>query len=403
MGLDSRTLLFALMVISGLIGFSLAVVSAGENQTGLWTWARALAVEASAWGLVLLHGSVPYWASPASANVLLAAAQAMKIAAVHAYKGRPWPGWRCALPVVLMAALMFSLPQGDFRGRVLYGGMIYGLQLLILLDSLRPDGVLRRTRAWRLLFGAALVLLPLLVLRGLAAALRVYVFAAPDGFVAPNIVQVTAFMCVLSLDIVGSLGFVLMTKERSDFELRALAMVDFLTHALNRRAFVDRAEKELALCRRTGASLALLMIDVDHFKRINDNYGHAAGDAVLVALAAVIGGRIRKQDTLGRYGGEEFAVLLPGAGGTGAMVVAEALRKAVAAMPVPAGDRRLAVTVSIGVAVCSAPCASLEPDFGRLLEQADGALYQAKRAGRDRVIMGTQREEPAAPTVAAAS
>lgn len=164
---------------------------------------------------------------------------------------------------------------------------------------------------------------------------------------------------------------------------------DALTGWHNRRYLQTRLHEELARCRREQTPLTCLMIDVDHFKVVNDRFGHLAGDEVLRQLAHCIGAEIRGSDVSARYGGEEFVVLLPGTGITAGFLLAERIRAAVAAEPfsLPAGASRLPVTVSIGVAEHS-------PGFGehdlkvvgeRLLALADVALYEAKAGGRNAV------------------
>jgi diguanylate cyclase (GGDEF)-like protein len=385
--LDNRTLLFTLVMISGLMALSLAVVSRSDARDGLRIWAGAMGLESLAWALISLRGLIPDTAAILVPNLLMVAAQAMKLAAVYEYQGLHWPRWKCLLPIALMLVVMVSLEYDNFQGRLIYGGLIYGLQMLMIAQVLWTDTKSRKGRAWWLLFCATAVMLPILALRSLAAIFGAGHFAAVEGTAAPNTIQLMVFMCVIALDILGSLGFVLMVKERSDLELRSLAMTDFLTKALNRRAFEERAEQQMALAQRTGLPLALLMIDVDHFKRINDEHGHAAGDSVLVEIARVIGASIRKQDTLGRYGGEEFGVLLPSTDQTGALVVAEKLRSAMEAMRYQLKAKSISVTISIGVTVCRATCAKCPSDLNKLLGDADSALYQAKHAGRNRTAV----------------
>ena len=180
-----------------------------------------------------------------------------------------------------------------------------------------------------------------------------------------------------------------MGKERSDTELRTQAMTDYLTKTLNRRAFTLRAEQEISLAQRVGSPLALLMIDIDHFKLINDEHGHAAGDVVLAMVARKLGAGVRMQDTLGRYGGEEFGVLLPATNQAGALILAEKLRSTVENARSRLGDRAVsvAVTISIGITVYQATSATGPPDLNRLLDDADKALYQAKHAGRNRTVV----------------
>jgi diguanylate cyclase (GGDEF)-like protein len=163
--------------------------------------------------------------------------------------------------------------------------------------------------------------------------------------------------------------------------LNTLAREDCLTGALNRRAFVERLESEVARSHRAGTSCAVAVIDIDHFKAINDRFGHAAGDAALCGLVATISRRLRRTDTLGRLGGEEFAVLLADAEAGGAERYSDELRALVAGNAAAAGTP---FTVSVGVAATDGPETTAEG----LLLAADAALYRAKHAGRDTVRAG---------------
>jgi two-component system cell cycle response regulator len=164
---------------------------------------------------------------------------------------------------------------------------------------------------------------------------------------------------------------------------------DVLTGWHNRRYLQSRLFEELARCRRERKPLTCLMIDVDHFKSVNDRFGHLAGDAVLRQLADCISGEVRGSDVSARYGGEEFVVLLPGTGVAAGFLLAERIRAAVAAEPfeLPGGAPRLAVTVSIGVADHSPALdeVDLKVVGERLLALADVALYEAKAGGRNAV------------------
>lgn len=163
-------------------------------------------------------------------------------------------------------------------------------------------------------------------------------------------------------------------------ELLSLATTDDLTGAKNRRHFMERAELEVHRLRRHGVPFSLALLDLDHFKNVNDTYGHPAGDDVLrEAVNRWQNGR-RPFDTLGRLGGEEFALLLPGADGDAAMTVAERLRAAIADTPFQTVAGPVNVTVSIGVAEAENDDRSIDGTLGR----ADEALYQSKKAGRNR-------------------
>ncbi len=163
--------------------------------------------------------------------------------------------------------------------------------------------------------------------------------------------------------------------------LETLATTDELTRLNNRRHFMELASREMALAQRTGHDLALLMMDADHFKLINDQYGHMTGDKVLHALAQTISSQLREYDVLGRWGGEEFAVLLPYTKLEKALTVAERVRAAVENMELPAGAGGSRITLSVGVALGEED----NPELETLIAQADAALYQAKADGRNKV------------------
>ncbi|WP_343729521.1 diguanylate cyclase [Duganella sp.] len=170
-------------------------------------------------------------------------------------------------------------------------------------------------------------------------------------------------------------------KREISQSLRQAAYCDHLTGLSNRRAFFESAELELARNKKMPRPISLIMLDADHFKAINDNYGHPAGDAVLCRLAATMRAVCREVDVLARIGGEEFAMLLPSVGLEDALAVAERLRAQVQRSPVLYQRQRIPCTVSLGVAVMD----DSTPGFESLLARADQALYQAKRRGRNQV------------------
>jgi diguanylate cyclase (GGDEF)-like protein len=168
-------------------------------------------------------------------------------------------------------------------------------------------------------------------------------------------------------------------------ELERLARVDQLTGVLNRGAFFDRLGTEFRRTRRYERPLSVLMIDIDHFKSLNDRHGHATGDAVLAACARLMASSLRESDELGRYGGEEFAAFLPETKLVDAATVAEKLRAAVEALgiePIDASGSPIHVTISVGVA--GLPDLTVA-DHEALVRRADDALYNAKRSGRNRI------------------
>jgi diguanylate cyclase (GGDEF)-like protein/PAS domain S-box-containing protein len=175
-------------------------------------------------------------------------------------------------------------------------------------------------------------------------------------------------------------------RQRAETELREMATIDFLTGLSNRRHFLARMTDEWArLQRLDNRHVAVLMLDLDHFKNVNDTHGHAVGDAMLRHFAELMREELRKIDTAGRVGGEEFAIILPGASPDEAKVFAERFREKVATTPLRLDDRTIPVTVSIGIAAMQSSDASADV----ALIRSDEALYCAKKNGRNRVEAAT--------------
>ncbi len=175
-------------------------------------------------------------------------------------------------------------------------------------------------------------------------------------------------------------------RARLFAETEKLATTDGLTGLANHRTFQARLDEQLAASHRYGKRLSLILCDIDHFKSVNDTYGHPVGDQVLSGVARALQKEARATDVVARYGGEEFAVIMPETDAPGARVIAERIREKVAALAFASGLGRLRVTISLGLATC--------PDDGRrkaeLLELADACLYQAKRSGRNRTVTSAQ-------------
>jgi diguanylate cyclase (GGDEF)-like protein len=175
--------------------------------------------------------------------------------------------------------------------------------------------------------------------------------------------------------------------------LRHQATHDPLTGLWNRAVTLDRLERELARCRREGKAVGVLMIDADHFKALNDAHGHLAGDAALREISRRLTLGVRPYDTVGRYGGEEFLLVLPDCDATTLSHLGERLRHAIAAAPLDLPEGLVGVTISVGGAASGAADGG---DAAALVRAADAALYRAKRGGRDRVEMAPAGASPAA-------
>ena len=182
-------------------------------------------------------------------------------------------------------------------------------------------------------------------------------------------------------------------KAQGDF-LRSLVFVDGLTGVANRRRFDEALLSEWRQCRRAGTPLALLMIDIDHFKRYNDHYGHPTGDACLQQVAAVLKAAMQRAcDLVARYGGEELAVVLPETDAAGAQAMAERMVQAVRALDLPHADSLAGPWVTISAGVCSQvpnPAPGGASGSAALIARADAALYAAKHQGRNRAVAATE-------------
>jgi diguanylate cyclase (GGDEF)-like protein len=168
-------------------------------------------------------------------------------------------------------------------------------------------------------------------------------------------------------------------------EVERLARHDRLTGLSNRHEFDEVLPKEFSRSQRSNTPLGLVLVDIDHFKSVNDTHGHQVGDEVLRQVGVILGGLVRHEDVAARFGGEEFVVLLPGIDPDGAFTLAERLRSEVSA-----GVQAVPITLSAGVACYPDHAMSID----ELIGQADAALYQAKRSGRDRSVLCPERIAP---------
>jgi diguanylate cyclase (GGDEF)-like protein len=182
-------------------------------------------------------------------------------------------------------------------------------------------------------------------------------------------------------------------RRQLEAQLRRMATTDGLTGTLNRAQFLVLGQQELERSQQAGRGLAVLMLDIDHFKLINDSYGHLAGDEALKHFVAQLRAGVRGIDVLGRLGGEEFAIVLPTIGSEAAFQAAERLRARVAANPLIHLDRTIRITVSIGLSMARDTDRTVE----QLLGRADARLYAAKDAGRDRVVASGAQAEARPP------
>jgi len=173
-------------------------------------------------------------------------------------------------------------------------------------------------------------------------------------------------------------------EEQSLRRVYDAAVRDGLTGVFNRKHLEERLDAEVAYAIRHASPLSVVIVDVDHFKRVNDTFGHLAGDAVLKTVASLLAQGLRAEDVLARYGGEEFVIVARGLDGEHALQLADRARVTVACTPIHYADQSITVTASAGVA--SITCCGPQPDKTELLGLADSRLYLAKQSGRNRVV-----------------
>ncbi|MGQ9927242.1 MAG: diguanylate cyclase [Chloroflexaceae bacterium] len=220
---------------------------------------------------------------------------------------------------------------------------------------------------------------------GSLLAVPLYVGGRPIGALSVQAEASNAYTSadLDALEMLAATAVIAIQNARLFRQVQQLATLDALTGLTNRRHFLELAYYEIERAKRYHHPLSLLMIDVDHFKQFNDTYGHLVGDQALRAVSARLRDNLRENDVIGRFGGEEFIVLLPETGNEQALQVAERLRGAINAQPIATDEGEVGVSVSIGVASCTFTRQPLSVE--QLLKRADDALYVAKRRGRNQI------------------
>lgn len=376
-----------LVYLSIAIGFSLILlVLRGQPVLRLWTaslWCGALGVTA----LGLQPWIHPGW-SIALRNLFMEAASVLLLCGLARHLGLRSP-LRPALLLAtayMLAIAWFSAVAPDLEMRlrmfsamcVLWDGWA---MWLLLRHAPRDIRISCRLAATVFLLEALLYIVRAMF--PVAADAQGDILRA--GW-AMNLTYLGGTVVVLA----HCFALVLLLVERQLADLRRLARRDGLTGLLNRTALLGDGEPALEQCLRRRQPFAALLLDLDHFKQVNDTWGHQAGDDVLLHAARVLQRGVQEREhLLGRYGGEEFVLLLPGAGVETAQALAERLRAALAAEPIATAVGAVPITTSIGVAVVNAD--DQRPGLARLLGRADAALYRAKAAGRNRVVCDQSR------------
>lgn len=345
-----------------------------KKSLSMSTWAVAKQCQAIAWALLYFRGVLPDFLSVLLGNSLLFAGMALDAGALWQAAGRT--GWRRTILPALGAAIgLFAacylfdvapLLRSAGGSLIVAGFFLSGVAALCL--KWREATMLRRFLA------VSMGLLSLLIaLRGVLAAL------VADFDV--ELMQLAGFGALYLMMLTNAFGYLLLSREKLGGELARLEVVDAATGVPNRRGFYQALAPWMALSRRPGLPTALVVLNLDDFKRVNDSYGHPVGDAVLKTVVDICRQQLRDSDLMGRLGGAEFAIQLPRTGLVDAMMVAERIRAAVAGLPIKTEKAVLNLTASLGVTTIRA-----EDSTVSLFKRADEALQKAKADGRNRVV-----------------
>jgi diguanylate cyclase (GGDEF)-like protein len=377
--IDLRTVILMSSVMPGLMSIVLFSLkkSFPSNIRGVGHWAAGSFVISVAAILLALRGAIPDWLSIVGANVAMILGAGLWMTGSELFFARR-PS-RSLLVILLcigtagLSALLWIHP--DVAGRTIVISailaLLYGAQSRMMLGFGRQN-------YYTAFLGAVFVIQSLsTVVRCITSFFPAWSSA---GLFTRDTIQTVYLITGSFSSLLATVGFVLVATSGLRMQLERQSFTDPLTGLLNRRAFSGAWQKERERMVRAGGSMAMLVVDLDHFKAINDRHGHEVGDRVLMDFSERVAGMLLPQHHLARWGGEEFAVLLPGLDADEALQQAEAIRlkaqqKEDASLPV--------YTCSIGVACMSAADATLE----QLTRAADEALYRAKRAGRNRVIV----------------
>lgn len=385
--LDPLTLWAVITVVASLLAAGLLFVWwLTPSEPALIHWAGAL----TCFILGILGGlyreELPVLVGVGLANSCFLVGYAQLWAGLRRFDRQVAPLWLVWLaPVAWLLAVQFPPFSTDAAARVALISVAIPALILLSLEQLWRGG-LAASRARLTLFIALFVALAMNFARIplLGAQVkgdRVQLFASPTmawfGLLG---VAIAIFICF---------AIVLMVRERSEQHYRAAAEKDELTGLYNRRGFMQKAMEATS----AGGPLAVMFLDLDHFKQINDRFGHAAGDSVLMMVAQVLRETVRAGDVIGRVGGEEFVLLLPGADESTAQAAAErvqrGLKQAAISLRMGEGEAPLECTASIGLAIANLPAAAsppvLEGRLRTLIDRADGVLYRAKSDGRNRI------------------
>lgn len=346
-------------------------------------WRASMCLAAAGAATSILRGIVHPLIPVVIGNSLMIMACCCAWAGIRQFYGRPAPMRASAFITTITAVLLgvFTIVHDDINIRLAILSAANGIPLSLAVIELRsrPDPAKSPGADLASLMLGCIVAMH--VIRSACAFLGV---GGRISFVDFNTFQACAFLILIFAGMMANFGFVLMAIDRLRGEVADLALIDDLTTIANRRHFLVRLTEECARAGRKSDPCALLVIDLDGFKAVNDGYGHGAGDECLRGFARVTKARLRNGDLFARTGGDEFCVILPSTGLREAASIARNLIQTCRTAPGQWNGVEIPITASIGVAEWSRHAA---PDPERLIAAADQAVYMAKKQGRDRIAI----------------
>jgi diguanylate cyclase (GGDEF)-like protein len=373
------SLFLMIICISASLAIAIALIARSGESDGTGYWAAALSANTLTYILFIGRGQISDWLSIVLANMLLASAFSLFLQGILQFQKRSLPLWLIWAPV-LLEAVVFSWLIPHQNARNIANALILSSQMLWIVGAVLQKRRETVGRGQYFVVTGFLLLVAALAAQGIKSSIYANEVHA---LLLPSLVQTVTFLVSPVSSMLLAMGLVVMTKERADERNRDMATRDVLTGLFNRRAVMESLSHHIALAKRNGLPMCLLMLDVDHFKYVNDTYGHLSGDRVLRQMAKTLAERTRAQDQVGRFGGEEFLVIVPDTDVDGALTLAETLRTSIENVAfVTEEGKAINVTVSIGVSQLRASDAQ-QPE--KLIASADQALYRAKLGGRNRV------------------
>jgi diguanylate cyclase (GGDEF)-like protein len=382
MTIDPRTILVVWAALNILFAGILALVGMQAGKVrGVWHWALGDLLIGLSLGVSSQITMPPSLVVTIFASLTLGTGWGLLYNGIEAFKGGRCRYWIPTVLALLMLAnnLIFGVWSPDPKMRIGCNFFMFAVVHIVCARALFVRIAQPLRTAYWLAAGSVSVIALLAVLR------LISVLFAPEGsvrmFTATGVNPGVFFFASLA-QMSMSFAFMLLINYTLANELKELASTDSLTGILNRRTIEVEVMRQLAQVKRSGENVAIMMIDVDHFKQINDRFGHPAGDEVLRQLANLMRSIVRGTDYIARYGGEEFCILLPGTGEIQAAALAERFRRLYSEMSIDWNGNALESTVSIGVA----DSRQAGGDMETLIKAVDIALYQAKRQGRNSVV-----------------